>query len=274
MSLNPNSVSQSVSLFASSCGVGQGENLSPVLFSIYLNDLENFLLANTGLGISFDCNSVDWSLYFKLIVLLYADDTVLIADNEKDLQKTLDLFYDDCELWKLKVNINKTKIVVFGARKIDNMLFRMGDNTIEIVGKYKYLGVFFSKSRSFLHCRKHIVEQARKAMYLLFSRINNFYLPTDLQLKLFDHTVLPILTYACEIWGYENLDMIEKVHTELLRNITKSRKSTPLYMIYAELGRSPIEITIQSRIISFWNRTICGKKSKLSFFYISSIIMY
>ena len=249
--------------FASSCGVRQGENLSPVLFSIYLNDIKNFLLANTGLGISFDCNSVDWSLYFKLIVLLYADDTVLIADNEMDLQKTLDVFYDYCELRKLKVNINKSKIVVFGARKIDNMLFRMGDNTIEIVDKYKYLGVFFSKSRSFLHCRKHIVEQARKAMYLLFSRINNFYLPTDLQLKLFDHTVLPILTYACEIWGYENLDMIEKVHTEFLRNITKSRKSTPLYMIYAELGRSPIEITIQSRIISFWNRTICGKKSKL-----------
>ena len=142
----------------------------------------------------------------------------------------------------------------------------MGNNTIEIVDKYKYLGVFFSKSRSFLHCRKHIVEQARKAMYLLFSRINNFYLPIDLQLKLFDHTVLPILTYACEIWGYENLDMIEKVHTEFLRNITKSRKSTSLYMIYAELGRSPIEITIQSRIINFWNRIICGKKIKTIFF--------
>ena len=32
--------------FACNCGVRQGENLSPILFSIYLNDLENFLLSS------------------------------------------------------------------------------------------------------------------------------------------------------------------------------------------------------------------------------------
>ena len=88
-------------------------------------------------------------------------------------------------------------------------------------------------------------------MYLLFSRINNFYLPSDLQLKLFDHTVLPILTYASEIWGFENLEIIEKIHTDFLRKITKSRKSTPLYIIYAELGRFPIEVSIKTRMVIF-----------------------
>ena len=48
-------------------------------------------------------------------------------------------------------------------------------------------------------------------MILLFTRINNLDITIDLQLKLFDHTVLSILTYACEIWGYENLEIIEKV---------------------------------------------------------------
>ena len=40
-------------------------------------------------------------------------------------------------------------------------------------------------------------------MHLLFMRANNLDLPLDLQLKLFDNTVLPILTYGSEIWGYE-----------------------------------------------------------------------
>ena len=252
------------SFFASACGVRQGENLSPVLFSIYLNDLENFL-DRPDLGIDFECNNDEFYTYFKLIVLLYADDTVLLADSEIALQRLLDSFHNYCSTWKLTVNINKTKVVVFGAKKTDIMEFRLSGKIVEIVDRYKYLGVIFSGSRSFLNCRKHIVEQAKKAMHLLFCRINNLYLPVDLQLQLFDHTVLPILTYACEIWGFENLDIIETVHTEFLRKITKSRKSTPLYMLYAELGRVPLEITIKTRIVSFWNKLICGKFTKISF---------
>lgn len=70
-------------------------------------------------------------------------------------------------------------------------------------------------------------------MILLFTRINNLDIPVDLQLKLFDHTVVPILTYACEIWGYENLDMIEKVQNDCLRHITVSKK-VHHYICYME----------------------------------------
>ena len=125
--------------------------------------------------------------------------------------------------------------------------------------------MFFSRSRSFLNCRKHVVEQARKTTHLLFCRMNNLHLPVDLQLQLYDHTIVPILTYACEIWGYEYFDLIENVHTDFQRKITKSRKSTPLYMLYAELGRMPLEVTIITCIIGFWNKLICGKDTKLSF---------
>ena len=51
--------------FASSSGVRQGENLSPVLFAIYLNDLEEFLLANPDLGVTFDCDNEYISIFFK-----------------------------------------------------------------------------------------------------------------------------------------------------------------------------------------------------------------
>ena len=78
----------------------------------------------------------------------------------------------------------------------------MGNNDIEIIKEYKYLGVVFASTGSFLNAPKHIAEQAKKAMYLLFMQINNLNLPLDLQLKLFDHTVMPILCYASE---YQNM---------------------------------------------------------------------
>lgn len=102
-------------------------------------------------------------------------------------------------------------------------------------------------------------------MHLLYCRIKNLNLPIDLQLKLFDHTVLPILTYACEIYSFENLEMLEKVHTSFLRKITNSKQSTPLYMLYAELGRYPLEHIIKMRTIGFWMRILHGKQTKLSY---------
>ena len=45
----------------------------------------------------------------NLFVLMYADDTVIMAENEHDLQRNLNLLNDYCNCNKLKVNISKTK---------------------------------------------------------------------------------------------------------------------------------------------------------------------
>ena len=66
----------------------------------------------------------------------------------------------------------------------------------------------------FYKARSQLVSQARKAIYLLYKGIYNLHLPIDLQLKLFDHTISPILSYGSELWSYENTDIIEKVHIE------------------------------------------------------------
>jgi hypothetical protein len=137
--------------------------------------------------------------------------------------------------------------------------------SLEIVSSYKYLGTLFSKSGSFLNNRKHLAQQAKKAMHLLYKRIHNLNLPIDLIFKLFDHTVLPILTYASEIWGYEDLKILERIHCEFLRKVLHLRTSTPLYMLYAESGRYPINITIKCRMIGFWNRLILGNKNKIAY---------
>ena len=48
--------------------------------------------------------------YLKLYVLLYANNTVLVAESAEDLQKSITLMKNYCDLWKLNINVSKTKI--------------------------------------------------------------------------------------------------------------------------------------------------------------------
>jgi hypothetical protein len=79
-------------------GIRQGENLSPFLFSLFLNDLETFLEAKnvTGLeSISSDLEN-QLNIYLKLFIILYADDTVTLSESESYLQAQLDAFHEYC----------------------------------------------------------------------------------------------------------------------------------------------------------------------------------
>ncbi len=44
--------------------------------------------------------------------ILFVDDTVLIAENESDLQKLVSVFDSVCKRRELKVNVNKSKVMV------------------------------------------------------------------------------------------------------------------------------------------------------------------
>ena len=56
-------------------GVRQGESLSPFLFSMYWNDIEEHFILNGFEGIDLDM--------FKLFLLLYADDIVIVPETEE-----------------------------------------------------------------------------------------------------------------------------------------------------------------------------------------------
>jgi len=64
--------------------------------------------------------------------------------------------------------------------------------------------------------------------------------------------VIPILTYSCEVWGFENCAEIEQVHLRFCKKILKVRQTTSNYMVYGELGRYPLNIHINVRMIGFW----------------------
>ena len=86
--------------------------MSPFFFSLYLNDLQTFLATENIKSIESVTKALekDINVYLRLFVLLYADDTVLLAETADDLQHQLYCFELYCETWKLKVNAAKTKM--------------------------------------------------------------------------------------------------------------------------------------------------------------------
>ena len=57
-------------------------------------------------------------MYRRLFLIVYADYTALMAESSDGLQKTLNCFEKYWELWKLTVNTDKTKILIFSKKKV------------------------------------------------------------------------------------------------------------------------------------------------------------
>ena len=253
------------------CGVGvrQGENLSPILFALFINDLEEFFSQHNIISLELvntQCMA-EIGIYLKIFLLLYADDTVLMAETAEELQKMLDRFDEYCVKWKLHVNTTKTKVVIFQKNKQRrNPTFTLRSEELEIKDSYHYLGLLFRYNCNFNLSKKLLVEQSQKALYAIYYKIRNIDIPLDLQFKLFDCIVGPILMYASEIWGYENVDMIEKIHLNFLKRALKVRSSTPNYMVYGETGRFPLSVSIKLKMLCFWSRLLQSANGKFSSF--------
>ena len=123
-------------------GVRQGDCLSPTIFSLFINDLVSEI---NGLGLGIDLNGTNISL------LLYADDICFLAKSETDLQTILDTLHNWCKKWRVLINTEKSKAVHFrkGRRKRTEFTFKIGQNVIELVETYKYLGVIFQEKSDF-----------------------------------------------------------------------------------------------------------------------------
>ena len=126
--------------FVSNVGLRQGGNLSPVLFSLFLNDLKGFLTSNNvqGLKLTFalaqDVCLQDIDNFLYLFLLLYADDTIVLAECPEDLQRALDILKTYCEFWGLDINVRKTKVMIFSRVKVTKMpKFNFNEETVDVV---------------------------------------------------------------------------------------------------------------------------------------------
>ena len=233
--------------FQCNLGVRQGESLSPFLFSMYLNDLEDELYLKGAEGIDVGM--------LKLFILLYADDIVIFSESPEDMQSSLDILNNYCNKWKLKVNTNKTKIMVFrkGGILPRNLKFYFNNEEIEIVNKYSYLGIVFTTGGSFSEAQVTLSGQAQKAVFKLKRNLAKFEnLTVKHTLELFDKLVSPILNYASEIWAFMPAVQVERVHLQFCKALLGVKRSCQNDFIYGELGRINYRTHRSFIAIKYW----------------------
>ena len=108
----------------------------------------------------------DIEVYFKLYILLYADDTVIFAENEQELQAALNAMFLYCKSWDLEVNLAKTKITIFSNKKLNNVpRFKYNDHDLAVEDSFVYLGILFTYNGRFLKNSKRLLDQARKVIF-------------------------------------------------------------------------------------------------------------
>ena len=76
--------------------------------------------------------------------------------------------------------------------------------------------------------------------------------------------IKPILLYGCEIWGMEDTKAIERVHLKYCKIVLGLSQYTSSCMVYGELGRVPISVSIKTQMIGFWHRLLTSPVNKLS----------
>ena len=204
-------------------------------------------------------------MFLKLYLLLYADDTVIFSESKEDLQLALNGMSDYCSLWKLKVNVLKTKVIIFSRGKLRNKpSFFYQNIPVEVIDDFSYLGVLFNYNGKFAKAKTRLCNQARKAMFALLVKIRKMSLPLDIQIHLFDSMICPILLYGSEVWGCEKFDVVSQFQLKYLKMLLKCKSCTPNVMVFGELGVYPIELAIKSRMLNFWCSIVTGKQSKIS----------
>jgi hypothetical protein len=130
--------------FPVTTGLKEGSVLSPILFSIFVADLEVEVL-----GPLAHKNFLQSDCFFNGVLvngLMFADDLVIFARSERGLRGRLKLLEEYVVKKKLTVNTSKCEIVPFGVPSGVSFTFRFAGQIIPVVHQCKYLGILFSQA--------------------------------------------------------------------------------------------------------------------------------
>ena len=183
-------------------GVPQGSILGPILFNIYVNDLQNFL-----------------SQYF---IVQYADDTQIIIDgcidNLEDITRRAEEVLNRAKMYfqlnGLLLNESKTQCIFLGSRQYiseigDDIHINFNGTVIKPMETVKNLGVHFDRYMTF---EKHIEELNRKVMGTLIylNRLKNLFEP-ETRLIVVQALALSMINYCFIIWGSTSNVLMKRV---------------------------------------------------------------
>ena len=231
-------------------GVKQGDIISPLLFSMYLNDLATGI---KDLNCGVDINSLNVS------ILLYADDIVLIAPSEEALQKMLDFVGAWCNKWRMSINDDKSQIVHFRRLNLPrtDVNFKLCDYNLKTVSFYKYLGVIFDEHLTFDQNSAVLANSAGRALGSIRNKLKNL---KEFGYKsfntLFSSGVISIADYSAGVWGTKVFPKSEQVQHKAARYFLGVHRFAPIEAILGDMGWKTARTRHKILLLKFWNRSM------------------
>ena len=142
-------------------GVRQGCGLSPVLFNIYINKIiQEFKIVIK--------KSVQLNNRKLVNTILYADDQILMAISEDDVQTMAYHLNLIARKYKMTISSIKTKSMAMWGNNIQRVKIVISDNIVEQVTDFKYLGYCISEFKSDLEDKLQIYNKINGAIRRYF----------------------------------------------------------------------------------------------------------
>ena len=177
--------------------------MSPSLFNLYAE----YITRNVGLdeaqaGIKMAGRNIN--------NLRYADDTILMAETEKELKSLLMKVKEESEKVNLKLNIQKMKIMASGLISS----WEPDGETVETVSDFIFLGSKITADGDCSHEIKRHAPLGRKVMTNLDSVFKSRNITLQTKVRLVKAMVFPVVMYGCESWTvkkaeHQRIDVFE-----------------------------------------------------------------
>lgn len=243
--------------FPVEAGTRQGAVLSPFLFSLLISPLVD-ALHSANMGVDF--------FGLRIGCLLFADDIVLIADSEANLQAMMDIATQFFSRWRFTVSATKSKVVSLGhceTRTLKDRSWHLGGRIIKDVASYTYLGIEFDKSGNWLNAIRNNIEKCRHSMGHLYSFTDNPEqgLTVGHLSTLWGLFARSRLLYGSEVWSAPSasaLDSLEVAQTSAGRQILgKSGDSNIIReAVYGDLGWLSVQSHLRLAKLRFFARLL------------------
>ena len=182
--------------FISNQGVRQGCSLSPLLFIVFLDRITkacNKRIRRLKLG-----NHQLKPVYLN--DLAYADDLMVMASSEANLQHNIAVWAEELAKKGMKINVEKTKTMII-SKKEETHTITVDGTVLEKVNLFKYLGSVISANGKM---DDDIIERIGAASRLFNSIrqpfLNKKEVTKKTKLAVYKSTFVPTLTYGCESW--------------------------------------------------------------------------